>query len=335
MPDGTPPNWSKPGHYSPPARNQWIEGDSKGRQAPGGCQTPPLTPGGPPLAGVWPATMTPDDPARRWTYWIEADGTLHACFPGVVADASGPLGSGGASLPPTTVGPVAPSSPGIGDLWFNTTLNVMNVWNGSAWVAADPSTVHVGPAAPDNPATGALWFDTTENVLLTWTGAAWASEGPFMPLSAGPFVPATGVTDGSPAAAGFVGEVIRVDFANAAMTLDGNPRPTAVLTVPPGDWDITGWINVQTSSWQGVGSGVSYVFGLGSTEDLAGGTQLVPEHYGFFQYNPAPSGNVIGVAYMGPLSVCVAAETDYLIAAIAGFSNANDVKAWISARRMR
>jgi len=196
------------------------------------------------------------------------------------------------------------------------------------WGIADGGTGQTTAAAAldglsglSGTATGYLQRDATGVWTLgTPNGAGW---------------PATGVTDGSPAAAGFVGEVIRVDFANAAMTHDGNPRPTAVLTVPPGDWDITGWINVQTSSWQGVGSGVSYVFGLGSTEDLAGGTQLVPEHYGFFQYNPAPSGNVIGVAYMGPLSVCVAAETDYLIAAIAGFSNANDVKAWISARRMR
>lgn len=42
--------------------------------------------------------------------------------------------------PPASVGNTPPASPGNGDLWFNTTNNTLNVWNGTAWVPVAPST---------------------------------------------------------------------------------------------------------------------------------------------------------------------------------------------------
>lgn len=47
--------------------------------------------------------------------------------------------------PPAAVGPTPPASPGSGDLWFNTTTGILNVWNGSAWV---PTYVDNDPFLP-------------------------------------------------------------------------------------------------------------------------------------------------------------------------------------------
>lgn len=53
-------------------------------------------------------------------------------FPGAP---TGPAGAQGPPGTPITVGTTAPSSPNVGDLWFNTTagLQTLRIWNGSAW----------------------------------------------------------------------------------------------------------------------------------------------------------------------------------------------------------
>jgi len=177
MPDGIPSNWTRPGHYSPPARNAWRQGTSPPHGGTAACPQPNLTPGGPPLAGVWPPTAIPDQPAQRWTYWTDVQGIAHACFPGTLT-ADNLDGGGGPATLPVYVGPSAPD-PTQYVLWYDSSSNGLQVWDGSQWqsgggLPAPPPTpeVWVGPTAPD-PAVYTLWFNTQTQVLSYWTGSAW------------------------------------------------------------------------------------------------------------------------------------------------------------------
>lgn len=70
----------------------------------------------------------------------------------------------------------APSSPLTGQLWWDKTNNVMQVWNGSSWRTV--SAAAAAASAPTGNATGDLWFDTTNKQLNVWTGTAWLVVGP-------------------------------------------------------------------------------------------------------------------------------------------------------------
>lgn len=80
--------------------------------------------------------------------------------------------------------PDAPSTPGVGDLWFDTTNNIIRVYTGSVFQAI-PGITYTA-TAPTNVATGTLWFDTTNNVIRVWNGTAWQ------------FIPATSYSASAP-----------------------------------------------------------------------------------------------------------------------------------------
>lgn len=71
--------------------------------------------------------------------------------------------------------PDAPSTPGVGDLWFDTTNNVIRVWNGTAWQFI-PATSY-SASAPTDPTLGSLWVNSNSKELFIWTGSAWVSTG--------------------------------------------------------------------------------------------------------------------------------------------------------------
>ena len=70
----------------------------------------------------------------------------------------------------------APGSPLTGQLWWNSTANVMQVYNGTVWKTISAATA--ASSAPSNNVTGDLWFDTTNQQLKVWTGSAWLLVGP-------------------------------------------------------------------------------------------------------------------------------------------------------------
>lgn len=103
----------------------------------------------------------------------------------------------------------SPTSSVIGDVWVNTTDNVVYFWDGSTWVetgggstvsyqSASPSSPDIGtiwvdsddnttilnadgyalrtPYSSSSPSygiEGQLWVDSNTNMLYTWTGSAW------------------------------------------------------------------------------------------------------------------------------------------------------------------
>lgn len=83
-----------------------------------------------------------------------------------------------------------PGAPLVGQLWFNTTTNVLQVYNGTAFKSLGGS--QAASTAPTNNSIGDLWYDTTNAQLNVWTGTQWLLVGPI-------YTSSTGVTGAIPA----------------------------------------------------------------------------------------------------------------------------------------
>jgi predicted RecA/RadA family phage recombinase len=87
-----------------------------------------------------------------------------------VAQSSGGGGGGGASV---SVSDTAPSSPSVGDLWFNSANTKMYVYfndgTSSQWIQSNPSgastPITAADTAPSNPVENSMWFDSTDGTL--------------------------------------------------------------------------------------------------------------------------------------------------------------------------
>lgn len=70
-----------------------------------------------------------------------------------------------------------PSTPIIGQLWFDKSTNVLKVYDSSSkWEDIGSATLSDNP--PQNSPLGSFWLKTTNNTLYVWTGTAWAFIGP-------------------------------------------------------------------------------------------------------------------------------------------------------------
>ena len=77
----------------------------------------------------------------------------------------------------------APSAPLTGQLWFNTTTGVLQVYNGSAFKSIGGS--QASSTAPTGNSVGDLWYDTVNAQLNVWTGSAWLLVGPIYTSGSG------------------------------------------------------------------------------------------------------------------------------------------------------
>ena len=84
----------------------------------------------------------------------------------------------------------APSTPLIGQLWWNSTANLMSVWNGTVWKTISSATSSA--SAPTSNVQGDLWYDTTNQQLNVYSGTTWILVGPA-------FTQAQGTTGAIPA----------------------------------------------------------------------------------------------------------------------------------------
>lgn len=118
------------------------------------------------------------------------------------------------------------------------------------------SSAATGTLPPANPQRGALWLNPA-GMLMIWDGRQWVSVRTGLPANgAGSGTPLPGVTDGSDAAPGIVGEYVYgstddygVPTAGIAVANSnvGTWYPTlaAQINLSPGDWDITAQANIS------------------------------------------------------------------------------------------
>lgn len=77
----------------------------------------------------------------------------------------------------------APSAAITGQLWYDTSKLVLNVYNGSQWKPISSSANSA--IAPTSPVTGDLWWDSTNAQLKVWSGTAWITIGPTYTATSG------------------------------------------------------------------------------------------------------------------------------------------------------
>lgn len=84
----------------------------------------------------------------------------------------------------TPIAPPALSSDPVtgvnGAIYFNTTLNVLKFYNGTAWTVVGTgqgggtaTTIQSLSTAPGSPTQGTIYFDTTEQTIKTYNGYIW------------------------------------------------------------------------------------------------------------------------------------------------------------------
>jgi len=88
----------------------------------------------------------------------------------------------------------SPANPLKGQLWWDTTNNILKVWSGSSWKISTGATSSPASSPPGDLSAlgGDLWFDTTNSQLKVYSGSAWIVVGPTT-------TPATGDTGAIPA----------------------------------------------------------------------------------------------------------------------------------------
>jgi hypothetical protein len=84
----------------------------------------------------------------------------------------------------------APTTPLTGQLWFNTTSGVLQVYNGVGFKSL--GSAQAASVAPSNNSIGDLWYNTVTAQLNVWTGSAWLLVGPI-------YSSTTGITGAIPA----------------------------------------------------------------------------------------------------------------------------------------
>jgi hypothetical protein len=69
-----------------------------------------------------------------------------------------------------------PGAPLTGQLWWDSTNNLLKVYNGTTFKTISAATA--SSSAPTSNIAGDLWFDTTNQVLKVYTGSSWLTVGP-------------------------------------------------------------------------------------------------------------------------------------------------------------
>ena len=77
----------------------------------------------------------------------------------------------------------APTAPLAGQLWYDSTNNLLKVYNGSIWKPISSSAS--GTSQPASPVTGDLWYDSANAQLKVWSGSAFITVGPSYTTTSG------------------------------------------------------------------------------------------------------------------------------------------------------
>jgi hypothetical protein len=247
------------------------------------------------------------------------------------------------------VGDSPPANPQPGTLWWDSVggqLYVLyNDGNTVQWVivvnTANFPSITIGATPPVNPAIGSLWWDSVGGQMYIWFNdgntSQWVAAtnqigGGYLPLTGGVMtgpVALMGVTDGSDAAPGQIGEVISSVVTTGVPLTSGTGINLTSISLTPGDWDVSGdvWIVVGTGGAAIVTGAISSVSGAFPVMGINGGrTQICAAI-------SASSSNLLSV---NTVRVSVTATTPYYLIVLCTFpSGTTTATGYIWARRAR
>jgi len=131
----------------------------------------------------------------------------------------------------------APTTPLIGQLWWNSSVKVMSVWNGTVWKTISSATSSA--TAPTSSVQGDLWYDTTNQQLNVYSGTTWILVGPAFTNAQGTTgaIPAT-VSDNSAVQHTilqlYVGGVLMGIMSKDTTAFTPSPAIAGFATIQPG-----------------------------------------------------------------------------------------------------
>ena len=203
-----------------------------------------------------------------------------------------------------------------------------------------PGGAIVSDTPPASPTPGMLWFDSVGGQTYVWYSdpntsqwvlAVSAAQGPQGPQGpAGPNTLPMGVTDGSNAAAGQIGEIISSVVTTGVPLTTGTAVNVASITLTPGDWDVSGevWFTTSASTATGMGAGIGTTSAAHPTVPSVGTSRMI------IQANPI----VAGIQCLA-LTTCRASLSANVVYYLTGNyvfpSGAVSATGRISARRVR
>ena len=122
----------------------------------------------------------------------------------------------------------------------------------SGVISAAGASITVSDTPPSSPSPGALWYDSVGGQLYVWyTDPNTSQWVPTTNQMGGGYLPLQGVTNGSDAPPGQIGEVISSVVQPGAVTLTSTVAANiASISLSPGDWDVHGeiWLSVGTGA---------------------------------------------------------------------------------------
>jgi hypothetical protein len=167
----------------------------------------------------------------------------------------------------------APTAPLTGQLWFNTTTGVLQVYNGAAFKSIGGS--QAASSAPTNNSIGDLWYDTTNAQLNVWTGTQWLLVGPIYTSNTGitGAIPQT-ITDNTATThvviTLYVGASI-VGFVSKDAAFTPQTPISGFTTIRPGI-TLSTLVGSQVPLFQGTATSAQQLNGLTSTQFMRADT---------------------------------------------------------------
>jgi hypothetical protein len=337
---GTGTTWARADHVHPSDTSRYAATNPAGYQTAGQVSAalgPYALTSAVPVASSTLPIMDGSAAIGSGTTWAKAD-HIHPSDTSRYA-ASNPSGYQTAAQVTTALAPYAP-------------LN-NPVFTGTVTLPADPASalqaatkqyvdahgaapgsaiVFIGDTPPASPTVGGLWWDSVGGQMYVFFNDGNSSQWVAASNSGGGVA---GVTDGSSAAPGMVGEIIAVYPTTTLQFPVNTVTAVAQITLTPGDWDVNGAALVQNSSgavitygWIFLNNTVAYPPNTGSP--------FSSRHY---WNNPVPSPTITmnQGAWIGPTQVNITvATTIYLLVnvQVASGTTATAVGT-LRARRMR
>lgn len=161
----------------------------------------------------------------------------------------------------------APSSPVAGQMWWDSTNNLLKVYTGSAFKTVSSSTASA--STPTTNVTGDLWWDTTNGQLKVYNGSAFTTIGPSFTSGTGTSGAIVETVTDSGATDHVVVKIYTNNTVVATVSKDSTFTPQAAIsgfaTIKPGLQLSTA---VSGAKFQGTATDSDLLSGIASTSFL-------------------------------------------------------------------
>ena len=162
----------------------------------------------------------------------------------------------------------APGAPLTGQIWWNSSANVLNVYNGSVWKRIGGATASATAPSGATSTTGDLWYDSTNAQLKVYTGTQWLLVGPAFTAGTGTTGAIVDTIVDNTSVSHVVIKFIVSDSVVAIMSKDATFTPqvaiTGFTTVRPGMTMAT-TVGGQTPLFQGTSTDSQALNGIAYT----------------------------------------------------------------------